>query len=113
MTDLNDELVKWYEELQQFSPDAHLLCPRTGDDDNENYKTLDDPESTISVEEKEARIKEGRRKIEITYWNSLIFGFDKQDAGKWNSSDDLPRHGDIDREAQVIDPAVEKRVVRK
>lgn len=37
----------------------------------------------------------------------------EQDAGKWNSSDDLPRHGDIDREAQVIDPAVEKRVVRK
>ena len=37
----------------------------------------------------------------------------EQNAGKWNSSDDLPRHGDIDREAQVIDPAVEKRVVRK
>ena len=36
-----------------------------------------------------------------------------QDAGKRNSSDDLPRHGDLDREAQVIDPAVEKRVVRK
>jgi len=37
----------------------------------------------------------------------------EHDAGKWKSSDDVQRHGDIDREAQVIDPAVEKRVVRK
>jgi len=22
-------------------------------------------------------------RIEITYWNSLIFGYDKKDAGKW------------------------------
>jgi hypothetical protein len=36
----------------------------------------------------------------------------EQDAGKWKSSD-AQFHGDISREAQVIDPAVEKRVVRK
>ena len=30
-------------------------------------------------------------------------------AGKWNFSDER----DVDREAQEIDPAVEKRVVRK
>jgi hypothetical protein len=36
----------------------------------------------------------------------------EQDAGKRNSSD-VKCHGDISREAQVIDPAVEKRVVRK
>jgi hypothetical protein len=37
----------------------------------------------------------------------------EQDTEKWMSSDDVQRHGDVDREAQVIDPAVEKRVVRK
>jgi hypothetical protein len=35
----------------------------------------------------------------------------EQDAGGWKSSD-VQLHGDM-REAQVIDPAVEKRVVRK
>lgn len=39
----------------------------------------------------------------------------EQDAEKWKSSDDVQRHGDITtREDQIaIDPAVEKRVVRK
>ena len=38
----------------------------------------------------------------------------EQDAEKWKSSDEVQRHGDITREDQIaIDPAVEKRVVRK
>ncbi|KAK7402855.1 DEAD-box type RNA helicase [Neonectria punicea] len=83
MSSINDELEKWYEEFQKFPPQYHLLCPRTGDDDDENYKTLDDPESKISLEEKKKRIEAGKERLEITYWNSLIFGFDKRIAGKW------------------------------
>jgi senataxin len=83
MSDHNDELAKWYEELQKIPTEAHLLCPRIGDEDNENYKTLDDPDSELSLDEKKARIEDGTKRIEITYWNTLIFGFDKRDAGKW------------------------------
>ncbi|KAG5949461.1 hypothetical protein E4U53_005865 [Claviceps sorghi] len=83
MSELNEELAKWYDELQKLSPDCHLLCPKINADDGENYKTLNDPESTISVDEKRRRIEESHRRIEITYWNSLIFGFDKSTAGKW------------------------------
>ena len=83
MSSINDELAKWYEEFQKFPPQYHLLCPRTGDDDDENYKILDDPESKISLEEKKKRIEAGKERLEITYWNSLIFGFDKRIAGKW------------------------------
>ncbi|KAH6607189.1 helicase sen1, partial [Trichoderma cornu-damae] len=83
MADINEVLGKWYEELQQIPSEVHLLCPRIGDDDDENYKSLDDPYSKISTEEKQSRIQKSKQRIEITYWNSLIFGFNKQDAGKW------------------------------
>jgi senataxin len=81
--DIEKELEKWYEELKEFPVENHLLCPRTSEDDDENYKTLDDPDSKISVEEKKERIEQGQRRIEVTYWNSLIFGFDKSIAGQW------------------------------
>lgn len=83
MSDLNEELAGWYEEYQKFPTECHLLCPKIGPEDHENYKTFDDPDSLISVEEKKQRIEDGNRRIEVTYWNSLIFGFDKKDAGKW------------------------------
>lgn len=83
MSDLNEELSKWYEELQKIPTEHHLLCPKTSDEDYEDYKTLDEPDSKLSQDEKKDRIEKGKQRIEITYWNSLIFGFDKQDAGKW------------------------------
>ncbi|KAG6031692.1 hypothetical protein E4U41_007480 [Claviceps citrina] len=83
MSELNEELAKWYDELQKLSSECHLLCPKIDSDDGENYKIVDDPESTISVDEKKQRIEQGHRRIEITYWNSLIFGFEKSAAGKW------------------------------
>ncbi|KAG6201708.1 hypothetical protein E4U35_005641 [Claviceps purpurea] len=83
MSELNEELAKWYDELQKLPPDCHLLCPKIDSDDFENYKAIDDAETTISAEEKRQRIEQSHRRIEITYWNSLIFGFDKSAAGKW------------------------------
>ena len=83
MSHYNEDLALWFEELQNVLPECHLLCPKISDDDPEDYKELDDPASEITRHEKEKRIKAGERRIEITYWNSLIFGFDKKDAGQW------------------------------
>lgn len=83
MADINEVLGKWYDDFQKIPPEVHLLCPRLGDDDDENYKDFDDLDSKILPEEKQARIEQSKKRIEITYWNSLIFGFDKQEAGKW------------------------------
>ncbi|KAJ3483002.1 hypothetical protein NLG97_g7417 [Lecanicillium saksenae] len=80
---ISEELAKWFDEFQAIPADTHLLCPRINDDDGENYRILDDPDSGITREEKEKRIEAGNSRISITYWNSLIFGFDKKDAGKW------------------------------
>ncbi|PHH88828.1 hypothetical protein CDD83_6986 [Cordyceps sp. RAO-2017] len=86
MTDLTEDLPRWFGELRNIPSEHHILCPKIDNDDEENYKSLNDPESNISVEEKQARIKDAERRIEITYWNSLIFGFDKADAGAWLES---------------------------
>lgn len=83
MTDFNEDLGRWFEELQKLSPEHHLLCAKISNEDDENYKLLNDPESKISLAEKKSRIKDGKWRLEVTYWNSLIFGFDKKDAGKW------------------------------
>lgn len=83
MTDLNEELAKWFEKLQAIPSQYHLLCPKLSDEDNENYRIPYDPSSEISADEKKKRVQDGERRVEITYWNSLIFGFDKKDAGKW------------------------------
>ncbi|GJN81249.1 DEAD-box type RNA helicase [Purpureocillium lilacinum] len=83
MADYNEDLAKWFEELQKLPREHHLLCPKVGPDDDENYKNLEDPESRITVDEKKRRIEDGDRRVEITYWNSLIFGFEKRDAGQW------------------------------
>ena len=83
MADINEELAASFEKLQQLSPEAHLLCPKLSDDDFENYRDLADPNTEITLDEKKKRIEDGARRIEITYWNSLIFGFDRKEAGKW------------------------------
>ncbi|PHH72181.1 hypothetical protein CDD80_4722 [Ophiocordyceps camponoti-rufipedis] len=83
MTDPSLVLRPWFEKLQQIPPEHHLLCAKLHDDDRENYKNDDDNDSSISVAEKKKRIQDGERRIEITYWNCLIFGFDKKDSGKW------------------------------
>ncbi|KAF4975965.1 hypothetical protein FZEAL_7317 [Fusarium zealandicum] len=81
--DLHEELSQWYEKIQKFPKECHLLCPRRSDEDFENYKVLNDPDSTISLDEKNKFIQEGNERLEVTYWNTLIFGFDKQSQGKW------------------------------
>ncbi|POR34180.1 Helicase SEN1 [Tolypocladium paradoxum] len=83
MAEFNEDLGRWFDELQKIPADHHLLCPKVSHDDDENYKSLDDLDTSISTDEKEARIRDAERRIEITYWNSLIFGFEKKHAGKW------------------------------
>ncbi|CEJ91251.1 hypothetical protein VHEMI06975 [[Torrubiella] hemipterigena] len=78
-----DEVLKeWYQALKEVPKDAHLLCPQLGPNDDENYKTVL-PTSAISDEERKKRIKDADRRIQITYWNSVIFAFDQEDVGTW------------------------------
>ncbi|PFH62772.1 hypothetical protein XA68_11995 [Ophiocordyceps unilateralis] len=83
MTEFSNHLAPWFAELQNIPLEYHLLCPKISKDDPEDYKHLDDPDSRITLAEKKKRIQDAELRIKTTYWNSLIFGFDKKDAGKW------------------------------
>lgn len=83
MHEIDEELAKRYAELQEIPPDVHLLCPKTSEDDEEDYRKVNDPDSSLPPAEKQKRIQDGEKRVELTYWNSLILGFDKKAAGKW------------------------------
>jgi senataxin len=80
---LEDILEKWYREFDRIPAEHHLLCPKVDDDDLENYDNDSTLPDGITAEEKSRRIKEGRRRLEIAYWNTLLFAYDKDKAGIW------------------------------
>lgn len=83
MDQLNDELEKRYGELQEIPEGVHLLCAKVSEEDEEDYRRLNGSESNLPASEKKKRIQDGEYRTEVTYWNSLVFGFDKKTAGKW------------------------------
>lgn len=74
--------MKKYGELQEIPKDLHLLCPKVSKDDEEDYRRPRD-DSTLSLSERKQRIQDGDSRVELTYWNSLVLGFDRKEAGKW------------------------------
>jgi senataxin len=83
MEEAQAELLKWFEKLGNLPPEAHLLCPKVNNEDEEDYTDLHDPHSQITTEQKKQRVKDGQERLDITYWNTLVFGFDKRDSGQW------------------------------
>ncbi|PHH76410.1 hypothetical protein CDD82_4008 [Ophiocordyceps australis] len=83
MAEINEELALWFEKFKKIPPGCHLLCPKVSSQDDEDYKSPNEPSAHLSTSEKQTRIAQGDERIETTYWNSLIFGFSKEDAGKW------------------------------
>lgn len=82
MSDPAQVLKGWFEKFQQIPAGCHLLCPRIKADDDENYR-YPEPDSLLTDDERTKRILAGDSRVEITYWNSLVFGFEKEQAGPW------------------------------
>lgn len=59
--------------------DAHLLCPKISDDDEEDYDDVKEP-GDVGVEEKLRRFQDFKRRVGIVYQTSLIFGFEEENA---------------------------------
>lgn len=83
LTIIEDIIGSWHDKLEQIPLQVHLLCPKLSDDDVENYDDIDDLETGIDREEKKKRIEDGSNRLRITYWNSLILGYDPDKAGVW------------------------------
>ncbi|CAK7267575.1 DEAD-box type RNA helicase [Sporothrix epigloea] len=81
-----EEIIASHQELERIPPENHLFCPRTSDDDQEDY---DDPAAggaSLTPEEKaarQARITESRRRLQLTCWASLILGINRDQADRW------------------------------
>ncbi|KAK8048702.1 helicase sen1 [Apiospora phragmitis] len=62
------------EEFMAISPELHLMCPKTSDDDEEDYEDLSEP-GDIGIDQKKQRVEEGSSRLDVTYRCSLILGF--------------------------------------
>lgn len=59
--------------------EAHLLCPKVSEEDDEEYDELSDP-GDVGIAEKLRRIQDFKRRVGLTYQTSLIFGFEEENA---------------------------------
>lgn len=82
MDQLYEVLEGKYDGLQNIPDGSHWLCAKISDDDDEDYRRFNE-ESNLSASEKKRRIKDGESRTELTYWNSLVLGYDRKTAGQW------------------------------
>lgn len=61
-----------FAELRAIPKDVHLLCPKTGPDDEEDYAHVAETDDA-----KKKLIQEGKDRVKLAYWSSLVFGMDK------------------------------------
>ncbi|KAK8089950.1 hypothetical protein PG997_004911 [Apiospora hydei] len=69
-----DAIGKACEEFIAIPPEVHLMCPKTSDDDEEDYEDLSES-GDIGVDQKQLRVEEGSSRLDVTYRCSLILGF--------------------------------------
>lgn len=68
-----------YKEWVTIPQEYHLLCPKLHDEDDEDYKDPG-PSSAITAEEKEQRIQDSLRRVELTYDLSLLVGITEEQS---------------------------------
>lgn len=62
-----------FAKLHAIPKDVHLLCPKTGPDDEEDYSNVAETDDA-----KKKRVQEGRDRVKLAYWSSLVFGMNKE-----------------------------------
>lgn len=74
---IEEVISHWFAELRAIPKDVHVLCPKLGPDDEEDYANVADADDV-----KRKRIQEGQDRVRVAYWCSLVFGMgkDKFDA---------------------------------
>lgn len=79
-----EKITESYEEWASLPEEPHLLCPKTHDDDEEDYNAPGPQTTTgITLEEKQQRIQGFQRRMELTYDLSLLLGISKEQSGGW------------------------------
>ncbi|KAK3941950.1 SEN1 N terminal-domain-containing protein [Diplogelasinospora grovesii] len=82
--EVNDALIRYYNDFKDFPPKAHLMCPKVDDDDTTNYDEPDVPdEDGLTAEEKQGRIAESNNRHVKTYYLSLLLAVTAEEASTW------------------------------
>lgn len=80
---LYEGVTESYQEWINIPEEHHLLCLRTSDDDDADDYVSEEPSSEIASKEKERKIQEGSRRIELTYDLSLLLGITEEQSSGW------------------------------
>ncbi|ROV94898.1 hypothetical protein VSDG_07052 [Cytospora chrysosperma] len=75
---LYEGVTESYKEWVIIPAEHHLLCPKLNDEDDEDYR--DPGPSEITAEEKERRIRDAQRRVELTYDLSLLVGITEEQS---------------------------------
>ena len=67
--------------LKSFHVDAHWFCPKRNDEDQVDYDNPAEPEEDISPETKLELIKDAKRRQDVAYKYSLIYGLSPDVSG--------------------------------
>lgn len=70
---IEEVISHWFAKLRDIPDDVHLLCPKTRPYDEEDYTSV-----VGADEKKKKRIQEGKDRVQIAYWCSLVFGMPKE-----------------------------------
>lgn len=68
-------------ELRGFPDGAHWFCPKRNDDDPADYSNLDEDDEDMSPETKKQLIEDCKRRHELAYKHSLVFGLPPEESG--------------------------------
>ncbi|KAK4649494.1 DEAD-box type RNA helicase [Podospora bellae-mahoneyi] len=87
---LEQTIIEWHNDFEDFPPDAHLCCPKLNDDDLTDYENLDFPDEpdesgggAVSVEEKKKRNEDYKHRLQISYNLSLLMGLPPERSSTW------------------------------
>ncbi len=82
-----EEILGALQEMERIPPEVHLFCPRTSDDDLDDYEEAPDDGDGGSTQgpdgARQALIDDGRRRLQLTSWASLILGIGREQADRW------------------------------
>ncbi|KAK7740756.1 DEAD-box type RNA helicase [Cytospora paraplurivora] len=76
---LYEGVTESYKEWVTIQPEHHLLCPKLSDEDDEDYRDHG-PSSAITAEEKEQRLQDAQRRVDLTYDLSLLLGITEEQS---------------------------------
>ena len=73
---IEEVISQSFTKLRAIPKDLHLLCPKTGPEDESDYLNTSEADN-----DKQKRIQEGKDRVQLAYWSSLVFGMDKDKFG--------------------------------